>query len=65
LDVEHNKKETNMKNSSLLLILLVISITTLAQPYNGTIFIDPDIITPNDPSAVQSITYTGQGTVTM
>ena len=53
-----------MKKSSLLLILLVISIT-FAQPYNGTIFIDPDIITPNDPSAVQSTTYTGQGTVTM
>ena len=31
-------------------------------PFAGTIFIDPDIVTANDPSAFQQATYTGQGT---
>ena len=30
-------------------------------PYDGTIFLDPDIITPDDPNAYASLTYTGQG----
>jgi hypothetical protein len=55
-----------MKKTLLAFITLIISITTTAQPpYSGTIFIDPDIITSTDPSAIQSTTYTGQGTVTM
>ena len=36
-----------------------------AQPYSGTIFIDPDIITDADPSTLASVTYTGQGMVTV
>ena len=30
-------------------------------PFSGTIFIDPDIITPSDPTAFQSLSYIGQG----
>ena len=30
-------------------------------PFAGTIFIDPDIITPSDPTAFLGATYTGQG----
>lgn len=37
----------------------------VAQPYSGTIFIDPDIITDSDPTTLTSVTYTGQGTVTV
>lgn len=39
--------------------------TSFAQPYWGTIFIDPDIITSSDSSSIVSTTYTGQGSVTM
>ncbi len=35
---------------------------SLAQPYRGTIFFDPDVITADDPSTLVSTTYTGQGT---
>ncbi len=53
-----------MNNSFILIIgLLLATATCMAQqpPYSGTIFIDPDIITPTDSSAYQSVTYTGQG----
>lgn len=30
-------------------------------PFDGTIFIDPDIITASDPTTFQSVSYTGQG----
>ena len=30
-------------------------------PYGGTIFIDPDIITPDDPTTFVSLTYAGTG----
>src|SRR6056297_1726471 len=33
----------------------------VAQPYSGTIFIDPDIITQDDSSAFKSISYIGRG----
>jgi probable HAF family extracellular repeat protein len=36
-------------------------LTSAAPPYSGTIFIDPDIITPADPTTYVSATYTGQG----
>ncbi len=45
----------------LLLLLNLTAVISLAQPYSGTIFIDPDIITLSDSSSFQSITYTGQG----
>jgi hypothetical protein len=37
------------------------SLCTAQQPYAGTIFFDPDIITAADPSALQSMTYAGRG----
>ncbi|MBK8497511.1 MAG: hypothetical protein IPL52_01515 [Flavobacteriales bacterium] len=39
--------------------------TLSAQPYSGTIFIDPDIIIDSDPGTLVSVTYTGQGMVTV
>lgn len=30
-------------------------------PYEGTIFLDPDIVTESDPSALASVTYAGRG----
>ena len=55
-----------MKRALLVLMMMITSIIIYAQPpYWGTIFIDPDIITFSDPSAIQSTTYTGQGMVTM
>lgn len=46
-------------------MMLTATIISAQPPYSGTIFIDPDIITASDPSAIQSTTYTGQGMVTM
>jgi hypothetical protein len=48
---------------SLFIVITFFANTTVAQtpPYSGTIFIDPDIITPADPSTVQSTTYAGTG----
>jgi hypothetical protein len=34
-------------------------------PFNGTIFIDPDIITPDDPTTFLGLTYAGQAPRTM
>ena len=34
-------------------------------PFAGTIFIDPDIITPSDPTTFQSLSYAGRGERTM
>ena len=40
--------------------------TTLGTPpFGGTIFIDPDIITPEDPTTFISLIYNGQGSRTM
>jgi len=36
-----------------------------APPFAGTAFVSPDIITPSDPTAFESITATGQGTRAM
>lgn len=38
---------------------------TSTPPFSGTIFIDPDIITPSDPTTFTGLTYTGTGTRTM
>lgn len=37
----------------------------VAQPFSGTIFIDPDIINATDPTTLVSVTYTGQGMETV
>jgi hypothetical protein len=50
----------------LYILLLSLPLLSFAQaPYSGTIFIEPGIITPSDPSAIESTTYKGQGMVTM
>ncbi len=36
-----------------------------APPFSGTIFLDPDIITPSDPTTFVGLTYSGQGSRTM
>lgn len=55
-----------MKQLFLFGFMMLTAIILSAQPpYSGTIFIDSDIITASDPSAIQSTTYTGQGMVTM
>jgi hypothetical protein len=50
-------------NLTFICCVLLICGQLLAQtpPYSGTIFIDPDIITATDSSAIQSTTYTGLG----
>ena len=35
--------------------------TSLAPYFSGTIFLDPDIITPDDPSTFEGAPYAGQG----
>ncbi len=49
----------------LLVTALATTISCSAQPYGGTIFVDPDIITASDSSTFVSVTYTGQGTKTI
>jgi hypothetical protein len=39
---------------------VISSIASAAPPYSGTIFIDPDIVTPADPTTFVSATYAGQ-----
>lgn len=48
-----------------MLLLTVLRGTGVAQPYSGTIFIDPDIINATDPGTLVSVTYTGQGMETV
>ena len=45
----------------LILVKIILPHNCIGQPYSGTIFIDPDIITSSDPTTIQSTTYTGQG----
>jgi hypothetical protein len=40
---------------------LAIIVTTLSPPFSGTIFLDPDIILPSDPTTFQSLSSAGQG----
>lgn len=48
-----------------LLLGLVASAAAAAPPFSGTIFLDPDIITPADPTTIVSLTDAGQGLRTM
>lgn len=54
-----------MRTLSALLIAALTSSSGMTQPYSGTIFIDPDIIIGSDPTTLVSVTYTGQGMVTV
>ena len=38
---------------------------TASPPFAGTVFIDPDVITPSDPSSLIDVTYAGRGERTM
>ena len=38
---------------------------TIAPPFGGTIFIDPDIVLPSDPTTFLKLVYSGQETRTM
>ena len=44
---------------------LAITVTTLSPPFSGTIFLDPDIIIPSDPTTFQNLSSAGQGSRTM
>lgn len=50
---------------NIVLTTLLMSSGASAQPYSGTIFIDPDIINGADPGSLVSVTYTGQGMKTV
>jgi len=64
------RARTNSKirfgNVPLALVALLLGGPALAvPPFSGTIFLDPDIITENDPTAFVDITARGQGMRTM
>ena len=44
-----------------LLVFFQTSLLQAAPPFSGTIFIDPDIIIPSDPSTFEGASYAGQG----
>ncbi len=46
-------------------LLLVSPATAQTPPFSGTIFLDPDIVTPADPSTFMDVTSTGRGMRTM
>lgn len=54
-----------MKLRNFILVFIMSGIYVWAQPYSGTIFIDPDIITSKDSSAFKQIIYKSKETVKM
>jgi hypothetical protein len=42
-------------------LIIIPAALTADPPVSGTIFMDPDIITPSDPTTFSGVTYTGQG----
>jgi PKD repeat protein len=53
------------KLTFILTTILINILCAQTPPYAGTIFIDPDIISSNDPVATPNTTYSGKGSVTM
>jgi hypothetical protein len=51
--------------ASALLVSLAGQTARPEPPFSGTIFIDPDIITAQDPTTFESVSYAGQGMRTM
>ena len=49
----------------ILLALFVLTVVSANPPYEGTIFIDADIVTTTDPSTFVDAIYAGQGMRTM
>ena len=43
------------------LLVLAAAGATLAQPFEGTVFITPDVLTAADSTGLQNVTYTGRG----
>ena len=54
-----------MKKILSIVTLFVLTVVSADPPYEGTIFIDADIITTTDPSTFVDAIYTGQGMRTM
>ena len=54
-----------MKRISVLCIFTLLAAFLCAQPFYGTIFDSPDVITSQSPSAFIRASYTGRGNVTM
>ena len=48
-------------NAAIVLVILTASPVLADPPFQGTVFITPDIITSADPSAFTGATYTGRG----
>ncbi len=59
------RRARSLSTGALMLIIASFAMFSagkaFAQPYGGTIFIDPDIIVPSDPTVFQSATYAGRG----
>ena len=60
-----NKRNIIIFFSPILLLIIFSFLSKANPPFDGTIFISPDIITEKDPTTFQSILYTGQGTRSM
>ena len=46
---------------ALAVLVFLAASSALAQPFQGTAFITPDLLTAADPTGLQSVTYTGRG----
>ena len=63
--MRHFPRSRRRLAGAVLAVLVCGAAAHAAPPFSGTIFIDPDIITPADPSTFLSTTYAGRGTRTM
>lgn len=54
-----------LRATYLVLSLLLPTAAFAVPPFSGTVFLDPDIITPSDPTTYVGMVYTGQGMRTM
>lgn len=59
-----------LRSATILLFVIAVSFSATGTasgepPFSGSAYISPDVITPSDPTAFQSITATGQGTRVM
>ena len=54
-----------LRATYLVLSLLLPTAAFAVPPFSGTVFLDPDIITPSDPTTYVGMVFTGQGMRTM
>ena len=59
------KRRSPIGSAACLWILVLIQAAHAAPPFSGTIFVDPDIITPSDPTTFEGLVYAGQDSRTM